>query len=219
MVKYICQCITDLDEYHWEKDIDAEDDHEPDIDKTTWWLRCFHAGHILLGSYHGKASFETVENTSQSDAAFASFMIVLSPKLLLGQSSHVWYFFSLVKLAQYWTLLHWSNHLMHMQGPCETRIRIWVCIVCVQNLDHKWSLFLHDLSFVMPMLCQHMNTPMIILCQIWLIWTGSCSSCSSQNSLMNNIISFKLWQSSENDMQDFNTATSCKFMSTMLHFP
>ncbi|KIM89815.1 hypothetical protein PILCRDRAFT_2102 [Piloderma croceum F 1598] len=35
MVKYVHQCITDLDEYHQEKDIDAEDDHEPDIDKKT----------------------------------------------------------------------------------------------------------------------------------------------------------------------------------------
>lgn len=146
-------------------------------------------------------------------------MIVLSPKLLLGQYLHVWYFSSLAKLAQYCTLLHWSNHLMHMQGPCETRIRIWVCTVCMQNLDHKWSSFLHDLSFMAPMLCQHMNTPMIILCQIWLIQTGSCGSCSSQNNLMNNIIPFKLWRSGENNMWNFNTATSRKFMSTMLHFP
>jgi hypothetical protein len=74
-VKYVRQRITDLDEYHREKDIDAEDDHEPDIDKKTRRSRRFRAGHILLGSYHGRASFETVEtaHTSQSDAAFTGF--------------------------------------------------------------------------------------------------------------------------------------------------
>jgi hypothetical protein len=74
-VKCVRQHITDLDEYHQEKDINAEDDHEPDIDKKTRWSRCFCAGHILLGLYHGRASFKTVEtaHTSQSDAAFTSF--------------------------------------------------------------------------------------------------------------------------------------------------
>jgi len=111
-------------------------------------------------------------------------MIVSSPKPLLGQSSHVWYFSSLVKLTQYHTRLHWSNHLMHTQGPRETRIAIWVCTVYVQNLDHRRSLFPHNLSFAAPTLYQHMNALMIILCQIWLIRTGSCGSCSSQNNLI-----------------------------------
>jgi hypothetical protein len=74
-VKYVRQRTTDLDEYHREVDIDAEDDHEPNIDKKTRRSRQFRAGHILLGSYHSKTSFEAVETAylSRSDLAFTNF--------------------------------------------------------------------------------------------------------------------------------------------------
>ena len=74
-IKYVRQCITDLEEYQHEVDIDAEDDHEPNIDTKTRRSRRFRAGHVLLGSYQSKKTFETVEisHASLSDSAFVSF--------------------------------------------------------------------------------------------------------------------------------------------------
>ncbi|KIM78817.1 hypothetical protein PILCRDRAFT_10761 [Piloderma croceum F 1598] len=70
-VKYIRQRITDLDEV----DIDAEDDHEPNIDTKKCRSRHFCAGHVLLGSYQSEKTFETVEiaHASPPDSAFISF--------------------------------------------------------------------------------------------------------------------------------------------------
>jgi hypothetical protein len=74
-IKYIHQRITDLEEYQHEVDIDAEDDHEPNIDTKTRQSRRFRVGNILLGSYQSKRTFEAVEiaHASLSDSAFVTF--------------------------------------------------------------------------------------------------------------------------------------------------
>jgi len=74
-IKYVHQRITDLEEYQHEVDIDVEDDHEPNIDTKTHRSRRFRVGHVLLGSYQSKRTFEAVEiaHASLSDSAFVTF--------------------------------------------------------------------------------------------------------------------------------------------------
>jgi hypothetical protein len=74
-IKYIRQRIMDLEEYQHEVDIDVEDDHEPNIDTKTRQSRRFRVGHVLLGSYQCKRTFEAVEiaHARLSDLAFVNF--------------------------------------------------------------------------------------------------------------------------------------------------
>jgi hypothetical protein len=82
-IKYICQRITDLEEYQHEVDIDTEDDHEPNINTKTHQSRHFRVGHVLLGSYQSKRTFESVEiaHVSLSDSAFVTFCNCLTTYL------------------------------------------------------------------------------------------------------------------------------------------